>query len=318
MNSVLVQDEFEYAFTPKKYSRCNFTKYFKVLKKMSARFKFPPASVTQTVTPDLEVIPPAINNDNVVGANRIYYDQDCTMPDHIAGFTDGHRLFVISSVNDRFVDNSYIFYFYAFGLVFLFVSILMLFGEGEAETGVYIAPVLATILLPYAIIVTIIKRKIPLNQFVVFDRDSGNVLFTGRKKWPDMVVPFEHVGCFTDHAPGRGAFHFIAKLECRMRPKAMKKGRRMELYVPSMVSDWKKTMQQWAYLNRFMDKSQPIPREPISAWGSVEWFQERNITMDDVMKKYGYVEDDPKTEWFKWDDTAPSHQPDANPMGIKS
>jgi len=83
MNSEYVQDKFAYVFTPKKYSRCDFAKYFKVLKKMSARFKFPSASITQKVTPDLEAIPPAIDNYNVVRANRISYYKDCSMSAHI-------------------------------------------------------------------------------------------------------------------------------------------------------------------------------------------------------------------------------------------
>jgi len=280
---------------------------------MSARYKFPPATLTQTVTLDLEVIPPAINNDNVVGANRIYYDQDCTLPDHIAGFTDGHRLFIISLYNERNFEATFIFWFYVVAIVITPINIIDILADRDPPL---IQVLINIISILGAIVGTYKKRKLPINQFVIFDRDSGNVLFTGRKKWPDMVVPFEHVGCFTDHAPGRGAFHFIAKLECLMRPKHMNKGRRMELYVPSMVSSWQKTMQQWAYLNRFMDKSQPIPREPISAWGSIEWFQERNITMDDVMKKHGYVEDDHKTEWFKWDDTAPANQPDRNASDV--
>jgi hypothetical protein len=202
-----------------------------------------------------------------------------------------------------------------FGLAGLFVSLVGLFGKGSADTSFYAFPVVSVILLTYAIIMTFHYRKKAIDQFVVFDRDSGNVLFTGRKSWPDLVVPFSEVGCFTDHAPGRGAFHYIAKLDCQMRPKTMSKGRRMELWSPMKLRNYEETVKQWAYVNRFMDKSKPIPRKPLSAWGSVEWFSERGITMDDVMNRYGYVENDPKTDWFKWDDTAPPHQAKPEEVG---
>ncbi len=284
---------------------------------MPVKIKYPSALLSKTPTPDLEVIPPALGEGNPVGAHRIDYDPDCPMPEFVHSFSDGHRLFISSPGDQRYFENSYLIYFYLFGFVGLMVLLVTIFGEGEAESGVFIFPFVMSLLFPYAIIATIIRNKRPLTQFTVFDRDSGNVLFTGRKKWPDLSVPFEHVGMFTDHRVGRGGMHFSVKLDCRMRPKSMKKGRRMEMFMPNIVNDWEETMKQWAYLNRFMDKTKPFPREPVNPWACAQWFAERNITMDDVMKKNGYVIADPETNWFKWDGTIPVHQHNQTEAGVK-
>ena len=285
---------------------------------MNYKTIMPAAAVTEKITPDLEVLPPALDKDHKFGAHRIYFDDEYPMPAVLAGFTDGHRLIIGSSHNENNVINSYVLYFYIIGIVGLAVSSIFLF-DGETPNELLWFPVVFTISLVIGIILTIIKRRKPTDQFVVFDRDSGNVLFTGRKKWPDMVVPFEHVGCFTDHATGRGAFHFFAKLECRMRPRNMKRGRRVELFAIGMIHNWEETMKQWAYIARFMDKNQPIPEHPDYVWKGIEWFSERNITIDDIMQRYGYLDADPEAgDWVKWDGTSPFDDEDIPAPELKA
>ena len=131
-------------------------------------------------------------------------------------------------------------------------------------------------------------------------------MFSKYKRWPDLVVPFDKVGCYTDHGVGQGAMHFIAKLECYVRPKGSK-ARYTELFAPGMIFNYEHAMQQWAYINRFMDKSQPLPREPATTWAGIRWFQEKGITLDDMMARDGYIEPDPKLNWLKWDGTKPDY-----------
>jgi hypothetical protein len=165
------------------------------------------------------------------------------------------------------------------------------------------------VILIIGIILTILKLKKPINQFIVFDRDTGNVLFTGRNKWPDIVVPFDKVQCFTDHLVGRAAIHFYAKIECLMRPKSIKRGRRTELFAPGLATSWEETMKQWAYIHRFMDKSQPLPNQPEPVWKGIQWFAERKITIEDVMQRFGHLDAD--GDWIKWDGTSPFDTEDA-------
>ena len=285
---------------------------------MSVKIKIPPLSLTQSVTPDLEVLPPALDKDHKFGAHRVNYDEAYPMPAEEAGFCDGQRLIIPSLFNERNVLTSNVIYFYALGLVGLAASTAFLFDDYIPD-DLIVFPIVSSILLVIGIILTIIKRRKPMDQFVVFDRDSGNVLFTGRKKWPDMVVPFEHVGCFTDHATGRGAFHFFAKLECRMRPKSMKRGRRVELFGSGLITNWEEAMKHWAYITRFMDKGQPIPQEPINVWKGIQWFARRGITMENVRQKYGHLEIDPELEnWLIWDGTSPFDDEDIQAPELKA
>ena len=273
--------------------------------RMTNRMILPYAKMTQTVTPDLEEIGPALKKDDQFGAHRLPYNPDNRLPEVVAGFTDGHRLFYTSMNNPRFIATGKVFWLYVIGGITGFGSLVLLKVHPYPMNLIF-SPIIAIITLTAAIILTIIKRKKPVTRFTTFDRDTGNVMFSAYKRWPDLVVPFDKVGCYTDHGVGQGAMHFIAKLECYVRPKGMKV-RYTEMFAPDMIFNLEQAMQQWAYINRFMDKSQPLPREPSATWANICWYQERGITLDDMMQRNGYLELDPALDWFVWDGTSPNY-----------
>ena len=76
----------------------------------------------------------------------------------------------------------------------------------------------------------------------------------------------------------------------------------MELFGLGVINNWEETMKQWAFINRFMDKTQSLPREPLSIWESIQWFAERGLTFETIMQVRGSLENDESGDWFKWDE----------------
>jgi hypothetical protein len=84
-----------------------------------------------------------------------------------------------------------------------------------------------------------------------------------------------------------------------------KRGKRREQFMLGWVNNEIEMLQQWAYINRFMDKTQPIPTEAYRTWVHIQWFQRQNLTIDKMMQKKGVLVADKKTGWFIWPEGEP-------------
>ena len=246
------------------------------------RYKFPLAALTQQVTPNLEAIQ-KYNAGKQIGRNRIHTNSNIPLPDTIYGITDGHRLF-INSANDKKIFFMWDWLSYAFSIVFLFVGFTAL----DVWPDVAIRELsIGAGLLAFGLIVTVRNKNLAFTKFIVFDRDTGLVLFPKVKRWPQLVVPFEKVDCYSDHFIGKGGAHFYALFYPCQREKG-RKGYRKEMMLGD-ISSARQTTEQWNYINAFMDKTHPLPAKPQTSKNLIQFFKENNLTIEKMIQQYGEV-----------------------------
>lgn len=260
------------------------------------RCNFPGIKATQQATPNVTSIP-KYNAGNQIGRSQIRTNPNLPPPLMLNGLTDGHRLF-IQSVNDMglLIISDWI--SYAFSLLLYYLGFLTL--ENRPELAIWFLSI-ATILFVLGISLSIYNKKLGLSKFVVFDRDTGLVYFPKVKRWPQLTIPFEDIDCYTDHFIGKGGMHFYALFYPRRDVKGTKRYRR-EMMMVGLVNNEEQATQQWTYIHHFMDKTQNFPKEVELTNNMIQWFKDRNLTLNKLMQEYGeaIVAITDETDEFLW------------------
>lgn len=271
---------------------------------MSARthFNFPPQQDTSVATIPIEGVPEYASKKNL-GRNRIYTDMKIPLPDVLFGYTDGERLFILSS-NDKNIFFSVIsLVCYAFSIIALISSIVIYTTLDNSFNAIPVAFYwhlsIGLFLFAVAMILTFKNKNKILSKFIVFDRSTGLVSFPDVFWWPQLVVPFNLVECYTEHWVGKTGMHFYALLYPRVR-KVGEKGYRREILMAGSVNNERDIIQQWNYITAFMDKTHEISIKARSTHKIVSWFREHELTFEKIMQDEGIASLDHKTNEFIW------------------
>jgi len=264
---------------------------------MAARFVFPPAEKSARLTHELENVPSGLKKDHAFGTHRMVYDPTLPLPHGVYGLCDGHRLYV-QSVSDRRVVSWGNMWLYVLSLPIGVIALADLVAG--RDVGVYELFIFLA-LISTALFNTWRNSRRAFTKFIVFDRDSGLVLFPKTRKWPEFTVPFEKVEVYSMTMIGKGGAHFTSHISALARPKGMR-GRRKEWFMMENVHNELQLLEQWCFINRFMDRSHsdPVPRESYFTWVDVHWFIDQGLTLDQIVKEKGAVIYDRDTGWIDY------------------
>ncbi len=271
---------------------------------MAARFIFPPAEKSARLTHELEDVASDLKKDHKFGVHRLRYDPAMPLPPVIDGVCDGHRLYIQSARDSRLLNWLNI-WLYVIAIGFSGLALFVLTTDQDTTGFNWIPPFFFAVLAT-ALFNSWRNSRRAYTKFIVFDRDSGLVLFPKTRKWPDFTVPFDKVEVITMTYIGRGGAHFMAKIIALARPKGMR-GKRGEWFLPGHVNNERQALEQWCLISRFMDRSQPdpIPREAYVSWVDVKWFLDQGLSIDAMMKEKGEIRGDPEKEWFDYEGKLP-------------
>ena len=271
---------------------------------MTARFILPPAEKSARLSHELEDVASDLKKDRKFGMHRLRYDPAMPLPPTVGGFCDGHRLYVQSGRDSRLV-NWLNLWLYVLSIPLLAPALTAIFAKGDTS-GYYWGVIAFVAVLSTALFNSWRNSRRAFTKFIVFDRDSGLVMFPRAGRWPDFTVPFDKVEVITLGYVGRGGAHFMAKIMALARPKGMR-GKRVDWFLPGHVHNERQALEQWCLITRFMDKSQPepVPEEASYMWVDVKRLREQNMTLDKLMKINGEISLDPETNWYRWPGVVP-------------
>jgi len=103
------------------------------------------------------------------------------------------------------------------------------------------------------------SKRTPFNDFIIFNREAGTVMFPPLKGRKRLVLPFDQVECYgTMHYHSRGGKHYMTYLSAKKKPRG-EKDRECPIHF-SEAYGRTPTEREWKLICTFMDKDQPIPK----------------------------------------------------------
>ena len=120
------------------------------------------------------------------------------------------------------------------------------------------------------------------SKFYVFDRNTGLVHLPKRWRQPAYVLPFEQVELYGARFVGRhGLNQYRTYLHPKLKPTGTSGKRGYQIHLGENVLLKEDAESYWAFLNAFMDKTQPVP-EIFFIKEQLDIYRTFNKTLDDL------------------------------------